>query len=151
MKLTKKLLEQMIEEIDWGTYNPDTGEFEYNDSEEPEEEEEEYKGKVRGIPGGKRAMRDIVLPHMQKPDASSSAPVKRYPAGHPLAGKPVTKGWMDQVWADMQREKEADVQKYQQRAKAKGYMREEKAGFELRKSEIVEMIKEEIKNILNGD
>ena len=146
MKLTKEIIEQIIEEMAGeGYWDDETGDW------VDPEEEEEYKGKVRGMPGGRRAMRDIVLPQMQKPDSSKS--IERYPPGHPLAGKPVTKGWMDKVWADMQKEKEEYTKKYQQRAKAKGYIREEQAepDFRMTKEEIVEIVKQEITNILNGD
>tara|TARA_R100000152_G_C6778115_1_gene208537 strand:+ start:1660 stop:2106 length:447 start_codon:yes stop_codon:yes gene_type:complete len=148
MKLTNELLEQMIEEVTGeGYWDDETGEW------IDPEEEEGYEGEVRGIPGGRRAMRDIVLPQMKSPSEIGNKPVKRYPKGHPLEGKPVTKGWMDSVLARMEKEKQADIEKHNQKAVAKGQVRSKwaESKFKITKSDILEMVKEEIANVLNGE
>ncbi len=171
MKLTKKLIEQMIEEAVTGTYNPVTGELgSIGDEEEEFEDEEEWDEEeglegdleVVGHFGGKkrfdREMKQPAGPGIQIPRVrvvpkthAQGKPIERHPPDHPLAGKPVTQGPFDQMTAAaIERERTYDDE-YRKNLRRKGYTAFEESKFKMTKNDIVEMIKEEITNILNGD
>jgi len=171
MKLTNELLDQIIEAAR-GTYNPETGEFEYIDDDDDDfedddeldddDDDEDREMEVVGTYGGRKqydremkqpAGRGIQLPKvkMAAQTHAQGKPIDRYPPSHPLAGKPMTKGYFDQMTAAAIEKDRTEREDYEDYLRSKKYTRFEETKFKMTKNDILEMIKEEITNILNGD
>jgi len=139
MKLTKKLLEQMIEEATGeGYWDDETGEW--VDPQEEEEQEVEVVGTFGGRKQWDREAKQPAGPGIQLPKVKPQGPKSNF------SDKDLKAPWLYNMikrLADEEQEWIADQIK-------KGHIRKDIAEI-MTKNDIVEMIKEEITNIFNGE